>query len=212
MNKHVLYLLVESEPYLSGCVAWKERHDAGMKASWAFARSLGADCFLPGMNNELVALPVLDPVPEGWKVLKARRVNEKSRLIPIVGKAGDAVRAALAALPKMPRWHEIAELIGHPCQINYSSEAGGIEGAMCTAGVGFWRLVDLAWTREHFLILAPDTAPMIQELRDEIPDIVIEQGEWPVPPGLRPISKARWDLIFAQAKVEEEERKEARTS
>lgn len=201
-----LHLLVEGEPYLSACAEWRQRYMTATKAGWAYAQSLGAGGFFPNFDQELVALMPVEPLPPGWTRLTKRRVNELPRMMPIKGPAGDMAREQIAALPRMPKWGEIATLIGHPCQIRWKSENGC---GFNTLGVGHWRLVDIAWTPEHFMILACDPAPSIARLRISHPGVEIQEGEWTPPAGLTPITKARWDLYEAQARFDDEVARQA---
>lgn len=207
--KDRLYLLVEGEPYLSACRDWRARHEATMEATFAFCASLGAKGFYPGFDEGFSHLTWVDPAPAGWEPVKKLRKSLARRLAPVKGPAGDAARAAIAALPPIPKWQEIATLIGHPCQIRYRTSNNECWG-FSTCGVNFWKLVDISWAGDEFLILAKDTAPEIVALREKYPDVIIGEGVWSPPEGLRPISEARWKLKEAEQRVKMEEWEAAR--
>lgn len=208
MTRDILHLVVEDEPYLLACRAWRRRYDAGVAAAFALARSLGANGYFRGFDDELIAITVVDPPPPGWVRAKRLRVNHQPRLVPARGPAGVLAREAIGVLPAMPGWQEIARLIGHPCQVRYRLP-GDRGGGFSTCGVGFWALVDLSWVGEQYMIRALDTVAEIAKIRATHPDAIIEQGVWSPPPGLRVISKARWVLIEAQANVAAEEKETA---
>lgn len=203
MTADTLYLLVRGEPYLSACQNWRRRYQDAQTAAFSFADSLGARGFFRGFDHELIGLTPAEPVPAGWTLLK-RKGRLQSRLVPAKGIAGDDARRAIAALPPVPKWRELANLINHPCQIVWHTPDGSASGSS-TCGANFWSLVDIAWAGESLAILAVDTAQRIADIRREHPGAKIEIGEWSVPPGLLPISKARWRLIEAQSRVDAEE-------
>lgn len=197
-----LYLIPEAEPYLSACTDWLERYQEYGRAAFALAASIGAAGFFPNFDHEVIALTMVDPIPSGWARAKIKG-RGAPRLVPAKGAPGDKARALLTALPPMPKWNEIAALIGHPCQIKYCSPESGSSG-FSTCGVGFWSLVNITWAGDNIAILAKDPQPQIAVLRNKYPDVIIENGDWSPPVGLRSISKARWNLLVAQAEVDSE--------
>lgn len=187
---NILYLLVEDESYRAACHAWRRRFELSTKAAYQFARSLGADGYIPGLEHELVGITMINPIPAGWT---RRKVKSLVYLAPKNGEAGRQARIAIAALPAVPARDEIAQLIRHPCQISYQTSDGDQES------VGIFDLgsgaVDIAWSGSDFLIQAPNIEKIITGYRDEFPDLVISGGHWSPPVGLRSISKSRWNAM-----------------
>ena len=152
-----------------------------------------------------MGIPLVDPVPPGWKVRRRRRVGDHDFLVPASGKKGDGVRAEIAALPKQPNHHEVASEIGHPEQIKWKCEHGQGFSMMGRS----WNPVFLGWAGETFIISGANADKFVAETRRHHPGCEILGGEWTPPSGLRQITKAESDLIYAQEKVKEEKEKAA---
>jgi hypothetical protein len=196
-----LYLIVEAEPFLSICREWKHRHDTARAATFAFAEKHGSNGVFPDFYGDVIGITVQRSVPPGWSVKKARRVAQHHRLMPAKGQAGDAVRAEIAALPKHPRHAEIADAIGHPCNISYKCENGrwgsGVMG-------DDWEPVSIGWAGDTFIIKAPNADRYVAQQLAEYPNCTITLGHWTVPDGLTRITKAEKELLYAQAAVDQE--------
>lgn len=208
MSKERLWLLVEGTPYLAACLDWKRRYREASDAAFRFAHSLGAAGYFHDLAYQLNAITPVTPIPDGW--VKAKLAQKyQPRLVPAKKQAGEMARAGIAALPRTPRWPELARLIGHPCQVRYrvpSNDEGEEDRrwGFSECGAGFANLVQLTWTADQLALVVGDTAPTIARLQDEFPDVIIEEGPWTPPAGLRQITEAQWDLIMAQAKVDQE--------
>ena len=198
---HDLHLKVADGPLLSTCLEWRERRRLATDAAFAFAKRQGSDGYFPTIDGNLCAITVQPSTPPGWTILKTRRINQPDKLIPLKGSKGDAIRAEIAALPNFPSHHEIAEAIGHPQQLSYEYEGGrGFE----TMG---YRLnpVHLGWAGETFIILCPNAERYVAAKRAEHPGCTINQGEWTIPEGLIPITKAQMELFYAKQAVADEQ-------
>ena len=199
-----LHLVVEAEPFLSVCRAWRARYDEAQNTAYAFCKKHGSDGFFPDIGGDLYAITTQPSVPEGWSIKRSKRVAARDKLVPAKGPKGDAIRAEIDALPKHPRHHEIAAAMSHPCQLSYEYEGGSGCGVM---GYAF-DPVKLGWAGETLIILAPNADYYVQQKREDHPGCTITQGEWTIPDGLRLITKAQKDLIYAQEAVASEGRAE----
>lgn len=199
-----LYLLVESGPILAACREWQARYIAARSAAFDFARDMGAEGWFGGFDGELVALTPTKPILPGWHVPRVRRVRDRPRMMPRKGPEGDDARAAIAALPPMPKQAEVAKMIGHPC--GYSYEVPGQVRGSGAMGTRF-NPVQLFWPTADgpLMILCPNAAWHVARLRAAYPGCIITQGEWGLPAGVLVISEAKKDFLIAQAKVREEE-------
>jgi len=200
MTDENFYLVVEAEPYMSFCHEWRARFDAARKAAWELAKSYGASGYFPGFDKEFRALTMVDPIPEGWERRK-RPAAIRDRLFPAKGKAGDAVRSAIAGLPSFPRQEEVRDLLNHPCMVEYRD--GDRWGVACIGSA--LNPVYLGWIGDTFIIRAPDPAPDIARTKERHPTATIT-GAWAPPAGLRSISAARYELMLAEHAVQTEER------
>ena len=195
-----LYLVVEAEPFLSTCREWKHRYGVARAATFAFAEKHGSNGVFPDLYEDLIGLTVQPTVPPGWCIKKARRVAQHDRLVPAKGPAGDVIRAEIEALPKHPRHSEIAQALGHPCQVVYKYEGGKGFSLMGRA----FNHVQLGWASDTFMIVVPNAERYVQEHLERYSGCEIIEGRWTVPEGLRSITKSEQELIYAQAAVDQE--------
>jgi len=207
------FLLVEGEPYLAACKAWKESYERSVEAARKFVEALGAT---GGYSNRdtlaLSGVNAVNPLPAGWKRVPGKRgmpdymiPHEKAR-DPEQREAGIAARKAMDALPKANDQDDIAQLIGAPRSVHWKSH-GKAEGWRSVA-VSFFHTIQVTYFGDTFVLLAPDTRRVIAELMAQHEGVVIEGGEWTPPAGLRIITEAEHDLMLAQWKVSLERTKE----
>jgi hypothetical protein len=199
-----MILLVESDPILSACAAWRARWIEARAAAYAFAKAMGSSSWTAGWYGELVALAPVDPVPAGWTVTKPRRQRDWRRMMPAKGPAGAAARAAIEALPKPPQQGDIAKLIGHPCNVAWEMPDGSARGSGAMGRSIHPVQITFATRDSPMVIFCPDPAPRLARLRRDYPGCVITSGEWTPPPGVVQISQARADFIAAEARLRAE--------
>lgn len=200
-----LYLLVTADPLLAACEDWRSRYNTARAAAIDYVRSIGSHSWMPSREGDVLGLGPIDPVPKGWRLERPRSRGSRPKMLPARGQAGDDVRAAIAALPRFPRQHEIAVLIGHPCGVSWVGSDGGT--GFSSMGYSF-DPVFLGWAnhggQHQFIIRCPDAAYYVQQVRDDRPGCTIKLGEWTLPVGASLITKARADLIYAEAAVARE--------
>jgi hypothetical protein len=196
-----LYFKVEGELLLAVCKAWRERYKIAQDAAFEFYKRHGSEGFFPNLYGDLIGITAQEITPPGWKVLKAKRVGHLDRLVPAKGSAGDIVRGEIEALPKHPRHSEIVDAIGHPCQVSWEASSG--RGFSCMGYV--FDPVQLVWAGDIFIISCPNAEKYVAQTREQHPGCTITQGEWIIPEGLTPLTKAKVDLIFAQQAVTDEQ-------
>ena len=193
-----MYVAVEGEPFLSACEAWRERWKAAYKAFFDFGKSLGSKGVCVGFDGKLYGLAPVSPLPTGWK-LSGR---QQKYMAPRADKSGAEARASVDALPACPSHSELADLVGCPTTISYSTPTGS--GSFC---IGTMPIpVQLLWDDGTPLVLViPDAEKAIADLLARAPEAAITHGAgWQMPDGLRRISEAKWGLMKAQAAVARE--------
>ncbi len=206
LNPDRIHFVVEPGPLLDACKDWKARYIAHRHAAADLVRAKGATkIYFAGFNNAMAGLDGVERIPQGWQRQKTGRSGETA-LLPAKGPKGDAARAELAALPPVPRHSEIADLIGHPCQLSYTRpDKGGYSEMM---GVHLYP-VQVHWSKlddGQILITAPDADAWVAGIEEQYPDAIITLGRWTPPEGLRRVSNAEKDMIIAQENFEAEQR------
>lgn len=193
-----LYLKVVGEPFLSFCQDWQKRYYTYMRACQELAEKWGATGFFTGsLDGTITGLVPVDPVPKGWKLYQ-KRASDRLRMIPIKG------HDPYKDLPPRPTMREVQAITGIPTNLSYEYS----EDHYGSRGVGnvFFEFQLLWLSTDLFVILAPDFNAELEKEKKDHPGAKLTPGEpWVMPEGLERITKARWDLMLAQHRVNEEE-------
>lgn len=194
MSDHTTYIRIDGEPFLSRAKAYREKRQAWHLAWSETAQGFGA----VGISSDLNGLNFGHKAPpDGW--LKPRGPHGWSA--PKKGHPDRQVLADLRAKSPLPSEYEV---YGNAiCQnLNYELP----DGSASFGAIGrLWR-PHVGWAGDVFLGQIPDAEAAVAGLRSRHPDAVItnDAAEWRLPAGLTRITKAEYDLVFAQHKVEEE--------
>lgn len=118
----------------------------------------------------------------------------------------DEINAQLKAL--YPRAEPIAQEEGFISHLEYTTKDGGqgwtVIGNHFHRAQPLWMDVD-----QPIILLTSDPVKAIARLKERADVLTVTPDSWEVPEGYERISKARYDLMVAQYKVEREERGDA---
>jgi hypothetical protein len=222
-------LLVTGEPWLKMCQDWRASYLAAKEAGRQFVEAMGSTGGYENLDtHKLSGVYAMHPTPPGWRLVRGKQ-GKPDYMVPhdrardkAQKAAGIEARKALDALPGADNLQPIAEAIGVPRNVNWHTpgyvrpcaengwkrEGGWGNSAAGDSWSFFFNPIQMTWFGETFVICGPNTTRQIAKIREEHPDAVITEGEWPpLPEGLREITEAEHDLLRAQWKVEQERAK-----
>lgn len=194
MSDHTTYVRIDGDPFLSRAKAYREKRQANLLAWSDACRAFGAI----GIPSDLHGLNFgPNSPPEGW--LKPRGKVGWSQ--PKKGHPDEDLLAALREARPLPSPYAV---YGQAICENLNYEMP--DGSTSHGGIGrMWR-PHIGWAGDVFLGHIADAEAAVADLRERHPNAVILNGAatWTLPAGLTRISKAEYDLVFAQHAVEEE--------
>lgn len=204
MADTIYYEVTGNEP-LEFCRDWRERAQAVTEAYGAYAEAKGGIGHVR-LGRGLGGVIFKGEPPVGWREHRTPCRDGARFAKPVKRGAGaaegKALQAEIDALPKLPSDDEFCDRFSFPRQVEYTAE--GREG-FASIHQGFWQTAQIAWIDkgDSFYIVLPDFAGRVAEL--EAKGWVVTPREWKLPAGLKPSSRARYELAQAAAKVAAEE-------
>jgi hypothetical protein len=211
-NENAMILLIEGEPWLGMAKAWKESYVASQRAALEFCRSMGAKHGVQNHEDDGlggVGIPESGIIPPGWRRIRRTR-GAVDYMVPQHKPRGEAqkeaaaaAKAAFDAVPRPNSLREIAKALGLPGGVSWETPAGSMGSSGFSDLRFLMKPMNVLFMGETYAFFVPDTEPQIAKIRAEHPDATIT-GEWTIPPGLKRISDAQWDLLVAQWKVARE--------
>ena len=184
------WVVIEGEPFLSRALAYREHKLAVAKEWWEFARKYGGN---PPSSCSGISLYFNGTPPQGWTKQTSRGWSSPKKGTPAYDEA-----------MKLPRLRSSWEIFGDDVISNLSYEGPDCSGG---GGIGFFFFgVPIGWIGDTVVARIPHAARAAQEHLDDHPDHKITNGAdtWQLPEGLREITEAQKDLMFAQARVDAE--------
>lgn len=190
------YVVIEGEPFLARARAYKES-DFAARAAWsAFAESCGASTYFASTRLSALQFPTRQ-MREGWK-----KPDRKGRCYP--AKNSDVAKA-VAALPCILDQRSV--FAGVPDSLNWKVSEGEW-GCGCIGYPWTWWV---GWIGPTLVGRIPNIERAVAQCLERHPGALIDQEvfDWTMPAGLRPISKAKFDFMVAQFRLEQEEKQAA---
>ena len=194
MSDHTTHVRIDGEPFLTLATAYREKRHASLIAWSDFAKGFGAVSIpesLSGLNFGH------NKPPNGW--LKPTGPNGYSR--PKKGHPDLELFDVLRKDCPMPDGRDVyGDAI---CQnLNYELP----DGSKRYGGIGRMWGPHIGWAGDTFLGVIPDAEAAVADLLARYPDAKIMNGaaEWRMPAGLTRLTKAEYELIFAQHEVAQE--------
>jgi hypothetical protein len=192
MSEDQAIVEITGEPYLSRALAYKAEYEAAAQVWSAFSKKHGAS----GFNYQ--GLTFDQPPPTGWT--KPSGLHKISR-----PKKNTDAATEMANLPRPPQGWSVFPTNEIPYVYSYEAP----EDIRGSSTVGFFFFGGhVGWTSKgRFICAIPHVAREIAAHKEIYPNATYGEGQekWRVPDGLREISKAEADLIFAQDRFEQEQ-------
>lgn len=183
------------EPFLLRVKEYRAGVDAARTQWREFGRSIGADKVI--IPHGFVWLSA-GRVPSGW----TRVGSGKGRFWR--PRKGTPEAQTLSALPREPNVNNVFEdAIKYNIKITHKGET------RVEAVEGFWRGPTIGWIGEDvYFARIPHIGRFAATYKLIEPDCEIDEAlvNWTIPDGLQELSEAEMDLMFAQARVDEERR------
>lgn len=196
MSDHTTYIRIDGEPFLSRAKAYREKRHAWRLAWSQFAESKGATGF--SQDGHFLVFGKAPP-PAGWTKADHRGMSHPKAKHP------DA-----AELKRMRAEHprpNTRDVYGDAVCFNAQYEEDKGQGAFGLGGFGMMlNGPHVGWAGDTFLGNIPDAEAFARDYAARRPEkrIVGLAATWRLPAGLTRITKAEYDLVFAQYEVEEE--------
>ncbi|MBH0112749.1 hypothetical protein I5E68_07260 [Novosphingobium sp. YJ-S2-02] len=205
MTDRVYYEVEPGSEALKFCQRYAADLQAAKNAYADFAKKHGAKGWTEGFTR--LAGLVFDfgaTIPSGFKKERRRTSDGQDVYTPRLrgSEHGKAIAKQIEALPALPSQNAFATTFGIPTSLTY---AGGDCVRGCSAlTIGVVTSALIGWSKPGaYRIVLPDIDARIAEAKERYD--TVEPSSWTLPEGLTRSSKARYDLAFAQAKVEQEE-------
>lgn len=186
----MIFLRATSPVAVDALADWRDNFLACHRVWRMYADSLGADYFLQICASErpyLFAFRKGTP-PEGWKKPSGKHSASTPK------KSNKAGIAELEALPICPSEISVATRFGLPTSVRSVTSWSRLGLA--------WNIWSIGWTSDgDFFLVGPDPRPHIAE------GVTFDFGDGQLPlDHFELISEAQYDLLVAQARVNEEKK------
>lgn len=187
-HRHATYVVIEGEPFLSRARKWIAETKAYQEAWSAFAESRGATGWTMGGGALCFAK---GKPPLGW----TKPMGRHDAAHP---KKGHPDLEAMKSLPNRPSTWPV---FGDAVLYDLSYKGPGTNGSGLIGTFYFGPVI--GWAGETIIGGIPDARAAAADHLAAHPDHIITNGadQWEIPQGLRRISEAERDLIFAQHQV-----------
>ena len=203
---HIWYRTSEG-PAFEFCQDWKQRRRDAAEAIMAWVRQHGGNNFIEGSGPRVIGgWPVNailcegKPTTPGWKLDKRRSSDGREMWRPHQGNAaGRALAKEMQSLPSMPAMDEFCDHFGFPHGFSYRGDKS--YGSAATNAYSF-TTCQIGWVSNEYWIVLPDLEAIFSDY--EARGYTVETPRWSPPEGLRPASRAQYDLEMAKAAVAEE--------
>ena len=191
-DSHTVIVAIEGEPFLSRAVAYRRDWTSACEAWNRFAATKGAEG-APEIGGGLNFGK--RKAPAGWT--RAKGPDGYSR-----PKPGSPDAEAMASLPSIPSPRDVfAGAIIE--EVRYQGDDVSGMTSVCRD----WRGATIGWTTDAYVAVIPDASAAARQVLETNPGVRITNGAdlWTLPSGLRQITKARMEFMFAKFMVEHEE-------
>ncbi|HIV77313.1 MAG TPA: hypothetical protein H9899_07295 [Candidatus Sphingomonas excrementigallinarum] len=213
MARDRIYYRVESGPAFDFIKDWRERKNAAGKRLLEWAEKHGAIGFVPGWGKRVhggqaINSLIFEGTPDSklWVRRKNLTSDGKVAWTPrLRSENGKTIAAEMKEMEGLPVDDEFCDRFGFPHSLSYETESGA--GSMLTAAYSI-TTAHIGWSSETvFWVALPD----IEAIRAEYAarGETVTTPAWEVPEGMIPLTRAHYDLAFAQAEVDRLEKKAA---
>lgn len=196
MGDHTTYVRIDGEPFLSRAKAYREKHEAWHSAWGDFSQSKGGTGFSQNGRDLVFAKP---SPPEGWTKPDRHGLSHPKAKHPDLADFERMRAEHPRPDPRVVFGDEVCfDALYETADSGGKLSIGGIEMTLYGPHVG--------WAGDTLLGHIPDAEAFARSYAAEHPErrIVGPAGTWAMPKGLTRITKAEYDLVFAQHEVEEE--------
>lgn len=207
MSTPYIYYRVESGPVFDFCRDLRERRTTTGEKLSAWAKSKGATTFVPGWGSRVIgdtAINALvfegEPTEPGWRLSRHRTSDGYDKWQPRKNtKDGKALIAEIKALEAIPSDDEFCEVFSFPHAISY--KGNDVSSGICTLAYCSLTTCRIGWTSDTvYWVVLPDYAAIRADY--EAKGYTVETPPWTAAEGMIPLTKAHYDLAFAQAEVD----------
>lgn len=199
-NPNVVWVLIEGEPFLSRAKKYADDTFA-MRVAWSkFAEIHGANGYLPQVGLVFG----YSPRSKEWNAPKGRNAVSTP-------KRNSFAASAMGLLPREPKtWDVFGKALIYSIAYKIDDDNSGAEAiGLFFNGPPVNVTAQAADGTRKYVAYIPHARNAALQLRERYPDATItptEALDWSIPEGLREITQAERDFIFAQARVEAERR------